>query len=227
VARNFTAGQILTRARQRADREDSQFVTDTEGLTLVSASYADLYNTLVSKGLSYFESTQTITTDGTANTALPSGYLGTIGVDYQRGSSQWSPLYELMPQERNRYGASSGEARAYRVVGSNITLYPTPPTGQTYRHLYVPAPADLTSSATSVDGVSGFEEYVVLDVAIKMLHKEESSATHLERERARILERIEEAADHRRMSGGGRVVDVGESAGEEGSFWPYTGGGSW
>lgn len=220
MARTFTLAQLRTKARERADMVGSLFVTDSELSGYVSASYCELYEMLVKSGQHFFESTQAIATTGTGTYALPSDYFGTLGVDYQSSSTTYTALYPLMVQERNNFQPTTGsQAMAYRIVGSNIILYPTPPTGQAYRHLYVPCPSDLTSDAQTVDGVSGWEEFIVIDAAIKCLAKEESPTGHLERERERIKARIEEAAEIRAIASPMRVVDV-QTAPMDAADWP-------
>jgi hypothetical protein len=53
------------------------------------------------------------------------------------------------------------------------------------------------SDTTSFEGISGWEEYVILDAAIKALLKEESDANALMSQKAAMLRRIEESAPNR------------------------------
>lgn len=194
MARTFTLAQMRTKVRERADMVNSTFCTDSEIEGYISSSYAELYDLLVKSGMAYFESTHPITTDGVDGLyALPSDYYATLAVDYNDGS-EWHevPMFQLA--ERNAFPSSSGYALGYRIVGDNIELKPNPPTGQSYRILYVPAPANPPST---IDGVSGWEEFIVVDAAIKCLQKEESATGHLVGERNRIIQRIEEHAQNR------------------------------
>lgn len=207
MARSFTLAQLATKVRQRADIENSTFVSDTELYGYISASYAVLYERLVLSGLAYFESTETVSAvAGTSSYALHATHMSTVGVDYQRASGKFEPVRRLMPRERDYFPEPSPVAAAYRIVGTNLVLYPTPSIAATYRHIYIPAPADLTSAATSVDGVSGWEEFIVNDAARKCLLKEESDTSALEREIARDLDRIEEARLNRYAADGPRVT---------------------
>lgn len=231
--RSFTLAQLRTKVRERADMVNSQFITDAELNGYISASYAKLYDILVKGGLMNYELIQTINTDGTvdangfASFQLPQDYYGTLGVDYQYDNQHWIsiPLAEFT--ERNRFGnAVPARAIGYRVIGAGqnntngfgkIILLPAPPTGQVYRHIYVQAPVDLTLDSDVVDGVSGWEELIVIDAAIKCLTKEESDTAHLERERTMEMERIEEAKENRMMQPH-RVSDVFK---DEDPFYSY------
>lgn len=227
MARTFALSTLRTAVRRRADVENSTFLTDAEINTYISASYCELYDLLIKSGLNYQRSTQTPTiVAGTQSYALPADYYGTIGVDYQLDSTQWVTLPEIMVHERNYLPVSGGSrSLAYEIAGSNLILYPAPASAsQVYRHLYIPAPADLTSDGTTIDGVSGWEELVIVDAAIKCLSKEESDTNHLERERARLTGRIEEAALNRAWSTArrvSRVEDIQDEIVADPASWRY------
>jgi hypothetical protein len=76
-----------------------------------------------------------------------------------------------------------------------VMILPKPRSGDEYIHTYLVAPADLSSDSDTIDGVSGWEEFIVLDSAIKCLVKEESTAQAqaLMGERNRVVERIEQS----------------------------------
>jgi hypothetical protein len=80
--------------------------------------------------------------------------------------------------------------------------------GDIYKHTYTVAPADLSSDATLVDGVSGWEEYIVLDAAIKCLAKEQSSTATatLERQLERMSARLDEMAENRTVLDAGSIA---------------------
>ena len=223
MARTFTVLQIITRARERADMVNSTFITDSELKGYLSASYTELYDLLWQSGLIYFTpGTHTVVSDGNENYALPSDYYGTIRVDRKSGDDYF-PLEEYMIMERHKYENSSGDAISYSSQGSNLSLLPAP-SGSTYRHMYIPAPADLTSAADgiTIDGVSGWEEVIVVDMARKMRQKEESDTRPLERDLARLKVRIEEMAQNRAWSTPRRITDVNDGMSSETDWWRHT-----
>tara|TARA_Y100000588_G_scaffold103972_1_gene113355 strand:- start:2607 stop:3227 length:621 start_codon:yes stop_codon:yes gene_type:complete len=198
---------------------NSSFITDSELNGYISASYAELYDILVQSGLVYYTpTTQTITGTGSETYALAADYYGTVRVDRVSGSNYY-PLVEYMITERTSYeNGGSGEARAYSPQGSNMSLLPAP-TGGSYRHIYIPAPANLSSDADTVDGVSGWEEFIVVDAARKMLQKEESSTVGVERDLARLKARIEEMAQNRAWATPRRVADVQQNHVDARDWW--------
>lgn len=207
MARSFTLAQLRTKVRQRADIESSSFISDSELNGYISASYAVLYERLVLTGIAYFEATETLNiVAGTASYAMAASHMSTVGVDWQRAAGKFEPLRRLMPRERNMFPEPAHPASGYMLVGTNIVLYPTPSVSATYRHIYVPAPADLSADGDLVDGVSGWEEYIVNDAARKCLLKEESDTSAIEREIDRNLARIEEARLSRYIQDGPRIT---------------------
>ncbi len=228
MARTFTILQLRTRARERADMVNSTFITDSELNGYISASYAELYDILIQSGLVYFTpTTQTITATGVETYALPAGYYGTVRIDRVEGSS-YLPLVEYMITERTNYeNNGTGLAAAYSIQGSNVSLLPVPSSG-TYRHIYIPAPVDLSDTtlypdSTTIDGVSGWEEFIIVDAARKMLQKEESSTIALERDLGRLKERIEEMAQNRAWASPRRVTDVQSSRVDAMDWWRAAG----
>lgn len=69
---------------------------------------------------------------------------------------------------------------------------------------------NLSGSVVQVDcdGVNGWEEYIVVDAAIKCLTKEESETAVLERDKAFLLKRIEAMASNRDAGKPEKITDV-------------------
>lgn len=202
-------------------------LSDAELQGILSTGYGELYSILVESGMRYFESTDAITSDGNASYALPSDFFVSIGVDYVASTGRRIALGELMVQERNVYSGASGggRAHAYALTGSNLTLYPTPASGQSYEHLYVPQPTDLSAVAdsTSVDVVTADgEAFLDAYLLVEMLDKEENSdrlgGAIAKRERAR--ERLERWALYRSLNNMRRpVTNSFDPGGDMSSAW--------
>jgi hypothetical protein len=79
----------------------------------------------------------------------------------------------------------------------------------------------MTSDSDTLDGVSGWEEYVITDCCIKALAKEESDPSIFMAQKAALLLRIEAAAENRDAGSPATVSDTGGTdqwtAG--GGFW--------
>lgn len=202
MARAFTLAQLTSRCKQRCDLENSSLISTTEWQQMISSAFGRLYGELVKSGLRYFETTQTLTA---TTTALPAGYLSTIGVEFVvDAAGNRRALRELSYHDRSMYrAATGGESLAYALEGTNIVLHPALTSGQSYIHTYVPQPTDYTSSAdsTSVDVVTpDGEEFVTWAVAVMALHKEESDTSVAMRERDLALARVQEWALERTLT---------------------------
>ena len=217
MARTFTLATLRTRAKDRADMKNSTFVTDAEWGRYISASYTELYDKLVKADPDRFYKEQSLSGDGTTKDfAAASDYYGTIGVDYQASATDgvWFALTRIAGDERNFYPqASSGIPQVYQFIYNTaapttpmIRISPVPENGAVMRHCYIVAPADLSSDGDIVDGISGWEEYIIVCAAIKALAKEESSTVPLERELARLDARIDEMIENRSAGSAGRIV---------------------
>lgn len=199
---------IITRGRQRCDQENRDVLSAAEWKANFSTCWGEFYSILVESGLRYFESEDTITTTASTSTyALPSDHLTTIGVDRLVNSTtgQRYELKQLMAQSRNAYTSLGGasESWAWAMVGSNIKLYPTPPAGQTYYHVYVPQPTDYSSSDDSVvidvvtpDG----EAFLIYSLAAYGAMKEESDASLFQQEREAARARVQNWATLRALN---------------------------
>lgn len=216
--------------------ENQGLISDSEWKMLISLQYAELYALLAETGMRYFETEESIDTTGGSVYGLPEDHLSTVGVDFLVNAStgERRQLQELMVQERNFFAGVQGapEARAYALVGTNIVLYPTPPTGQTYKHVYIPQPADLSSAADGATiemATSDGEAFLIWSVAVLALAKEESDTSLAQAEREAARERVWNWATLRALNTPRRrTVDSGP--GLDGTYDPadYWGrGGSW
>lgn len=186
---------LVTRAQQRCDMEYQDNISDSEWKGMLSTSYAELYSIVAESGLRYFETTQTYTTDGTADYAEPDDHMATVGLDYVDTQGDRRALYEIMAQERNRFSSVTGGqyAVAYAFIDDELRLYPTPPSGQTYELVYVPQPPDLSSLADAyqVDVVTpDGEAFLLWATAVQALAKEESDTSLARAEREAARERV-------------------------------------
>ena len=80
-----------------------------------------------------------------------------------------------------------------------------------YQLWYVPSYTALSADGDAIDTIisrNNWEEYIVIDCAIKMLAKEESSTVHFEREKAEMIKRLEAMAGERDIDQPERVADV-------------------
>ncbi len=197
-----TLAQIRTRVRQRSDNEHTGgFVTDPELNQLINNRYKELYEKLVIHSQQRTESVQTITATGASSYTLNGDFYALLGVwRYDQGLG-----YVWMHRHDHRVVPDStrpGDGETYRLVGATIEFNPMPTSG-TYRVSYVPVPSELADDADEMDGVLGWEEYVVCGAALDVLVKEEAEEAAMQQLRfdmARLEDRIKFAAQQVELS---------------------------
>jgi len=159
--------------------EDPLHKLDSEAgyVRRVNRKSARLYSYYVSAEPDRFRTEATITAGtgivvGTINAyALPAAWLSTIGVDYASGNDR-DPLYRLQEDERNDFVGETGQSVAFRNLGANIALYPTPVVGQTYIHIYIPTAPVLAAAGIATDTIDcrlGHEDWLEKTVARDLL----------------------------------------------------------
>lgn len=231
MSTTMTLAALRTAVRQRADMENSQFVTDAELTSYINQSYFELYDLLVQKyGDNYYVATpSTFVTDGVSlQYNLPADFYKLLGVDLalSTSSDSYVTLKPFNFTERNRYNAPNTQSLygvtnlRYRVNGSKLMLTPLPTSGQTIQVWYVPTMTQLAADADTMDGVSGWSEYVIVDAAIKCLQKEESDCAVLMAQKQALISRIENAAENRDAGSPATVADTSTDY-----DWPHGVGG--
>jgi len=216
MARTVTLTQLINSVRLKADMVGADFCDDTEITEYINKSIAELYDLLLTTtyGDDYFVSSTNITLTGATTYSLTSNiptFYKLKGVDIQDGG-QWRTLRPFMFAERNRQRNAAIDIidqYRYRLVGNNLQFETNaPPASGTIKVWYVPAATLLTTGSDTFDGVNGWEEYVVLDAAIKCLVKEESDVSALVKFKEDQLQRIMAAAPNRNAAEPQRVTDV-------------------
>lgn len=192
-----TLAQLRQRAQEESDNVNGDFISTSEWLSYINASYQELYGLIVTAyGEDYFVATpSTFVTDGINNLfSLPADFFKLLGVDLQvQASSLWVTLKPFAFAERNRFG----------LVNS-----PVPMAGQTVRLWYVPTLTLLAVDGDStVKTVNGWEEYIIVDAAMKALAKEESDVSVLMARKAQLVARIDAEAANRDAGSPAHIVD--------------------
>lgn len=202
---------LITSARRRANMENTQFVTDAEVITYLDQANRKFYNLLVTEFENWFVSEALIPlVDGVKEYALPTDFYKMLGADLTDASGRAFTLRPFEFNERNRIVHTwIGKPVRYILKGNNIVFVPTPSgASQDIKLYYVPATTAITSSSQSVEVYNGFDEYIALDAAIRMLMKEESDTALLERERAYMEQQIIELMRGRDAGFPKRVTDL-------------------
>lgn len=189
--RNYTWLEIRNRIRQRTNKERSQFVTDTEINGLIEEAYAVMYNKLVNTNENYFISKSTVAlVAGTEDYDLPADFFKLRGVDIARNGFLY-PMNQVAWDDRNKYRVTSSYQSTptdYMFYGNKIRILPIPNAGYTASIYYIPAPPVYVSDITTIDGVAGFEKYIVYSVSAMIRAKEEKSTQDFENKAAVALQ---------------------------------------
>lgn len=226
---------LRTRALQQADLDkDAQFTGANTSLvnSIMSRVYGSLYSVVASAARRYFESSELLTTTGTAQVGEPVDHLSTVDTILRvltpssPTTSRLRRLRQIGPQERARWAGRTGHARRWEMVDDQINLYPTPPAGDVYEIRYIAQPPDLSTFADSdaVDVVCPEgEEFFVWACAVAFLAKIKSDVTLALQEREAARERLKEWAIDRSVEDKpqGYIEEDDEELNlrTEGSFW--------
>lgn len=198
MARNVTLGTLMDRVRRLSDEETATGrFPDFEIKQYIADSYSSYYGLLVQANPLLHSTLATVTGDGSVDYALAADHLNTLGIWRQSANSRVMLDPVDFVKTKHRFSTASGTSVAWSIVGTNLYLLQPPTTGDKFDHIYVSAAADYSSSATStnIDGVNGWDELIVYDSAIKILHKNrDPAANQFRSERDRIEARIREMA---------------------------------
>lgn len=204
---------------------DSLFITDSELTSYINASIAELYDILVSRYSDYYTAETTATVAAGASTIpLPAGFYKLRGLD-MLNNGNWITLRKFNFEDRNLYNNALPYSRVwgpgvrYRVFGDNVILTPTDSAQGTYKLYYIPAFTPLALDADTFDGINGWEEYVIVDAAIKMLQKEESDVSVFMVQKQKLLDRIEAMAAERDAGEPETITDMSQVGLD--SWWGY------
>jgi hypothetical protein len=181
---------LVLRAQQLADMENDPSIDATEWNAIISEAYGEAYEIIAGEGLRYFESTTTLTTDGTNALPEPTDLLSIVDqleLIIDAASGRCRRLHPITPQQRARLSGCTGTPRYYEAVDDKYYLYPTPPSGQVLTLRYVGQCPDLTGYSPTFDvdcycaAGQNFVQHAAAVVAVAK-SKNDTSALIAERE---------------------------------------------
>lgn len=243
---------IRLAAQQRADRVNSNFVTQSEWRNYINQSMFELYDLLVTLYEDDYVATPvSFAADGsTFLYPLPNGVISfnngvtgdsgliarpfykLLGVDLalNNANNSYVSIKKFMFADRNKFIYPNTASTIYgvfnlqyRLLGSKIEFIPTPTAGQNLRLWYVPRLVELLQDTDITDiGISGWLEYVIVRAAKYALDKEESDSSKLTEEIMFLKQRIEESASNRDAGMPDRISDTRPTG--FGNGWSGSGG---
>lgn len=224
----ITLEELRIRAKRRSDMENSCFIEDPEWNQYISDSYLELYDILVSKFEDYYtEDPLEFTLSGGSSTYdLPANFYKMVGLDKNIAGEDWYVVRPWSFEQRTRQRIAERiqglySATRYRIVADKLRFVPAEAADGRYRLWYVPRATELTQDTDTIDGVNGWEEYIVIDAAIKALTKEESDTRALTQQKMYQLQRIETMAQNRDAGETQRVSDVTVTGYDEPFFYRW------
>lgn len=222
MAQTVTVSSLITKVRQRANMENSTFVTDSEIVGYLNDSYKKLWGLLIATSEDYALSSTTIAVVGGTDTYnLPSDFYKLKAFDYPTTAGV-ANVKRFMFSQRNKFKSQTlaalfAPAEApyrYHLQGSQVRFIPVPTGTASVTIWYHPTASTLVASSpgagevASFDAVNGFDLVMILDAAIQCLLKEESDPSGLMVLQEKELERIKKEMKTRDEGAPPTVVDV-------------------
>jgi hypothetical protein len=219
----IAVSDIETRARQKADLVNSNFISAAEILAYVNEAFFNFYDLITHSFEDYnLTGPTSFSISSGANTyTLPADFYKLVGVDRSLGGGDYYALDRYSWSRRNRYSRSNYyngtrvNRLMYRITGSDLRVLPEQDAPGDYQLWYIPLATALTSTSDTIERYNGFEELIVIDTAIKMLSKEESDVSLLLMERQKQEKRLQKMLIDRDIASSDRIED----AYEEYDYW--------
>lgn len=182
---NISLGSLRQQAKEVADLETNNAVTDEAWNSFITSSYKELYDMLVTAYSNnyYIANLYQFTTSNNQAYPLPDGsasftditgstaskfYKLTMAeLQYSASPSGWITLRRFEEIEKNRFAMPNTQTSwvgytnlRYHIQGNNIYLAPIPQTGQLCQLTYIPAPTNLQYRLQG--GITGSTSVVTL-----------------------------------------------------------------
>lgn len=179
-----------------------------------SALYLRLWYTQASKKLSSttrtFTTTDISTTDDTI-TYASHGYSVGDRISFATSSSLPSPLaistdYYVVPNGKNTFKLSTTRDNAAKNITMDLTSVGV-------------GTQTISDDGSLYNGQNGWEEYVIVDAAMKCLEKEESDISALLARKQQLIGRINTVATSRDAGGYKKINDISRINGVRGGLW--------
>jgi hypothetical protein len=211
ISRTLT--QLRTKVRQRADMENTAFVSDSEVNDAINLAARSLFAALIQAyGEGHFESTTTFSTvAGTYSysSALPSDFYRMLGmtavvsgeeIDIARGNVEDMNRGDLLS-----VAWDDVDGVFYDLRGQTIRVSPTPSAVYTVTIRYVSANLFFTTGDTALVEMTAdtdkikleellWEDYVITHAAIRCMRKEQSDTSELKQDLAEVAGQISKSA---------------------------------
>jgi hypothetical protein len=216
---------LITRTRQRSNLEgEEDFITDAEVIDNINQSIADWYDIVVGStwGGQYYRAPWNITTiPNTSFYQLAPNTARVISIDCLLTGNQTISAQRYQEENRNIFkqlplvGWMWNQPCFYQLQNGGVNFAPLPQSAFSVTVNYVPTAPTLSAFGDTLDSINGWEEYIVLDAAIKCLIKDgqEDIIPLLEQRRQEQMVRIKAAAPQKDLNASEGVHETGRWGG--------------
>lgn len=217
MARNVSRGDLRDQVRLRPDiQNEVRRFPDSELNYYINEGIAQFHAEMVrARGQGFSEATTSFATvNGQELYALPAALLEVVkvwtridGIERDLHSyEEWDTQGLVEPQSINSSYSNFG----YRISGDNISIRPIPSDVLTIRIKYITTAIKLTNDASTLDGVDGLEEFVILWAArrVALKNRDEFLIAALKLESDEMLERLRAIQPARNAAEAPRLGDV-------------------
>lgn len=193
----ITTANLNLRTRELADLVNSNFVTDPELDYFIAFASKRLYDILIDSFEEFYVKSEVKTITSGNELALPTDFYKLRGLDYNVGGKYVEiPMFNF--NERNRsssaYYGYYNTGLKYRLLGNKIFITPDDGATGSYRVWYIPL---CNVETAGFDGFNGYEDYIIIDAAIRCKLKAEEDVSSLYAMKQEILKLIKEASKNR------------------------------
>lgn len=223
MASTQTLLELRTRIRQLTDTENDNHITDAELTEWVNKGIRVLAGKVIEADPDFYITDTTLTTvagtteydftDGTAFSPTAANFRSIRGVDFPTGGLTYR-LKSYPYNERTRrlaYTTSGFGLPRYRVARNDTDgsgarlLFDIDPGANTYTVHYLPVPTELSADGDLLDGVMGFDDYVIAYAAARVRRKSDEDPSMELADMARVEKQILHEGKHRHQDGMERI----------------------
>lgn len=211
------------------------FIPDAEFNSYINASLAEFHEIIVRNDVRfYLTSSQFTPTAGQQGVVpLPSDFMVADGLERSLDGSgnpgSWANVPKYQWRDRNyaaglAYTGFGPPLVAYNIAANNLMLQPALNAAGRFQLWYYPTSPALVNDSDTFDDQRYWYEFVVVDVAIKALQKEESDTSLLQGQKQLLKQRIELMGSDRDFS---TPEQIGRRGNGNGPYGMGNGSGGW
>lgn len=168
---------LRTRARDKADQDNSTFPTDSQYNSWLDEAAGAVWRRMVGAGWKPDRTTLSIAATGATSYTVGTDVHTVIEVNRIEGTSKF-PLRRIKPEESQAMAPLTGQAELYEFVGGastamTIEFFPRPTSGS-YEVRYTKRFPGFTGDSDTWYGPDGTDQCIVLLAAIEGASKEDA-----------------------------------------------------